>query len=146
MFAKAQPKPNCCQTYVVKAECDAQGKHERVRVLKTFADGELTRGAGVWAIVEKGGAAYLVITFAEECDFKCRARRIQELLTKIPLPQQVIEGGPPGNFAVTIEKFTRPWQRFLGWGDVHATADVVASADEGRGAREGGLGCDWGLA
>ena len=69
---------------------------------------------------------HLVITFAEECDFKCRARRIQELLTNIPF----------GDFAVTIEKFTRPWQRFLGSGDVHATADDVASAVEERDVGE----------
>ena len=37
---------------------------------------------------------------------------------------------------MTIEKFTRPWQRFLGLGDVHATADAVASAVQERDVEE----------
>ena len=40
MFAKAQPKPNCCQTYVVKAECDTQSRKQRVAVLTTYANGK----------------------------------------------------------------------------------------------------------
>ena len=35
---------------------------------------------------------------------------------------------PFGTFEVTIEKFTRPWQRLLGLGDVHATKESIERA------------------
>ena len=80
MFAKAQPKKNCCQTYVVKASAGQR----QSKVFLLYAQGELTRGAGAFALREKAGVLHMVITFAEECDFKCRSRRIKELISKIP--------------------------------------------------------------
>ena len=100
MFAKAEPKPNSCQTYVVKATAG----QVQSKVFLADAQGEVTRGAGAFVLHEKAGTLHLVITFAEECDFKCRARRIKELISKIPYSK----------FEMTAEKFTRPTQRFFG--------------------------------
>ena len=112
MFAKAHPKPQSCQTYVVK------GSDEHARqVFNVFAQGEIARGAGAWTIVEKEGV-HLVITFAKEQTFKSKVKYIQEELEKIPF----------GSFEVTIEKFTRPLQRFLGLGDLWATKEAVERA------------------
>ena len=122
MFAKAKPKPNCCQTYVVKASAGQR----QSKVFLLYAQGELTRGAGAFALREKAGVLHLVITFAEEGDFKCRARRIKELISKIPCSK----------FEVTVEKFTRPTQKFFGFGDVHATVADVSSAVEKRDVEE----------
>ena len=80
MFAKAQPKPNSCQTYVVKATAG----QVQSKVVLLYIQGEVTRGAGAFVLHEKAGTLHLVITFAEECDFKCRARRIKELISEIP--------------------------------------------------------------
>ena len=82
MFAKAQPKPNSCQTYVVKAKAGQMQSN----VFLAYAKGEIRRGAGAWALVEKAEMLYLVITFAEEGDFKCRARRIKELIQRFRTP------------------------------------------------------------
>ena len=51
MFAKAQPKPNSCQTYVVKAKAGQMQSN----VFLAYAKGEIRRGAGAWALVEKAG-------------------------------------------------------------------------------------------
>ena len=66
MFAKAQPKPNCCQTYVVMATAG----QVQSKVFLAYAQGEQTRGAGAFVLREKAGVLHLVITFAEECDFQ----------------------------------------------------------------------------
>ena len=116
MFAEAEPKPNSCQTYVVKATAGRM----QSKMFLAYAQGEVTRGAGAFVLHEKAGVLHLVITFAEEGDFKCRARRIREVLSKLPCSE----------FEVTIEKFTRPTQRFLGFGDVHATVADMTSAVE----------------
>ena len=122
MFAKAKPKRNCCQTYVVKASAGQR----QSKVLLLYAQGELTRGAGAFALREKAGVLHLVITFAEERSFNCRARHIKEEISKIPYSK----------FEVIVEKFTRPMQRFLGFGDVHATVADVNSAVEKRDVEE----------
>ena len=83
MFAKAQPKPNSCQTYVVKATAG----QVQSKVFLAYAQGGITRGAGAFVLHEKAGTLHLVITFAEECDFKCRARRIKEEISKKPVLQ-----------------------------------------------------------
>ena len=70
MFAKAQPKPNSCRTYVVKAS--AGQKQSKLVVL--YAQGEVTRGAGAFVLHEKAGTLHLVITFANKCDFEIRKR------------------------------------------------------------------------
>ena len=74
MFAKAQPKPNCCQTYVVKASAGQR----QSQVFFLYAKGELTRGAGAFVLHEKAGVLHLVITFAEERNFQCRAENIKK--------------------------------------------------------------------
>ena len=48
------------------------------KVFLLYAQGEVTRGAGAFALLEKAGVLHLVITFAEECEFKCRARYIKK--------------------------------------------------------------------
>ena len=65
MFAKAQPKPNSCQTYVVKATAG----RVQSQVFLAYAQGEVTRGAGAFVLHEKAGVLHLVIIIAEECDF-----------------------------------------------------------------------------
>ena len=74
MFAKAQPKPNCCQTYVVMATAG----QVQSKVFLTYAHAELTRGTGAFVLHEKAGVLHLVITFAEERNFKCRAENIKK--------------------------------------------------------------------
>ena len=51
MFAKAQPKPNSCQTYVVKATAG----QVQSKVFLAYAQGEVTRGAGRFVLHEKRG-------------------------------------------------------------------------------------------
>ena len=74
MFAKAQPKKNSCQTYVVMATAG----QVQSRVFLTYAHAELTRGAGAFVLHEKAGVLHLVITFAEQRDFDCRAQNIKK--------------------------------------------------------------------
>ena len=82
MFATAQPKPNCCQTYVVKASAGQR----QSKVFLLYAQGELTRGAGAFALREKAGVLHLVITFAEERDFNCRAQNIKKKSQRFRTP------------------------------------------------------------
>ncbi len=83
MFAKADPKPHWGQTYVVKAQAEAEQRMQ-IAAFKQFAEAEGVLGAGAYATVELPGEAYLVITLGKAGNDVSGVRYIKECLLQMP--------------------------------------------------------------
>ncbi len=86
MFAKANHRANCGQTYVAKATYDDEDEAQGQKAaFNSFAVGQGLLGAGACAVVELRGETYLVITFEKERSDQTHLKRLKRGCKTFPV-------------------------------------------------------------